>query len=169
MTVEMALTQGKKTIVDKEDAVMLAIHNWTAVCGKSANSERWYGRAMIKINGRWRGLWLARFLMGEPKGLCVDHINGDTLDNRRSNLRIVTRQQNNLNRHVAWGSSKFRGVSRNKGRKKWEAVISLDKKQKHLGYFKTEEEAAKVYDKEAKKLFGEFACLNFTTPTPNGG
>ncbi len=92
----------------------------------------------------------------------IDHKNRNRLDNRRSNFRPATHQQNlrnaiwtNLNK-----SSKFKGVSWDSERKRWRACIVVDKHQKLLGRFKIEEDAAKAYNAAATKLFGEFAVLN---------
>jgi hypothetical protein len=102
-------------------------------------------------------------LMGAERGREVDHINGDTLDNRRSNLRICGHLENgcNLRKWSTPTTSKYKGVSSRQG--KWRAYISPKGRQKHLGTFDSEIEAAKAYDEAAKKLFGNFACLNFST------
>jgi len=102
-----------------------------------------------------------RFIMKPPDDLVVDHIDGNGLNNTRANLRICTYQQNIFNRK-GWGKdSKYKGVSWDKRSKKWRAKIRYNSKDKHLGVFEDEIEAAKEYDKEAAKLFGEFAYLNF--------
>jgi hypothetical protein len=91
----------------------------------------------------------------------VDHINANGLDNRRSNLRVVTRQGNNANQRKTRGSSRFKGVSWDKEKKLWRASIKIDQKSKFLGRFHEEESAAKVYDEAAIIAFGEFARTNF--------
>lgn len=91
----------------------------------------------------------------------VDHIDGNPLNNQKSNLRVVTQQQNNWNQHKVTGTSQYKGVCWDKRAKKWMAYVSLDRKQKHLGYFTDEKEAAKAYDEAAKEHFGEYAKLNF--------
>lgn len=89
----------------------------------------------------------------------VDHINGNRSDNRISNLRNATRAQNLANRHVRNGASKFIGVSRvGNG---WAAHSSKGNKTVYGGYFESEEDAARGYDKLASRLHGEFASLNF--------
>ncbi len=94
----------------------------------------------------------------------LDHINRNRLDNRKCNLRPCNRGLNAMNRSKRTGcTSKYKGVSyslRNKTNP-WIAYISLKCKRQHLGYFKTPEEAALVYDKNAKEKFKEFAVLNF--------
>lgn len=92
-------------------------------------------------------------------GLVADHINQNTLDNRRQNLRISNKQLNGMNRPGNNPRSGFKGVTFSYG--KWNASISIKGKRLNLGYFKDKVEAAKFYDKKAKELFGEHAYLNF--------
>lgn len=92
----------------------------------------------------------------------VDHKDRDRLNNQRENLRSGTSAQNNQNRSKVDGkSSKFKGVSYYAPTDRWKATIYRDKKWYYLGYFLSEIEAALAYDVEAKRLFGEFAVLNF--------
>ncbi len=92
----------------------------------------------------------------------VDHINGCCTDNRRQNLRLVSRTQNMMNRHVKRGrSSGFKGVYLHKHSGRWRASIGLDGKKIHLGGYATPDEAARCYDAAARQHFGAFARLNF--------
>lgn len=94
------------------------------------------------------------------KGFQVDHINHDKLDNRKSNLRIVTQQQNLMNRKVFKNNKTgFKGVS--VYGEKYRASIRKNGKREYLGFFKNPIDAAKAYDKRAIELFGEYAVLNF--------
>lgn len=107
-----------------------------------------------------RGLRLSRVIMQPPRGMVVDHINGDTLDNRRANLRVVTSQANSRNRaKQSQCSSRYKGVCFVAGR--WSAYIYSDYKQYRLGRFTSETEAAAAYDAAARERFGECAALNF--------
>ena len=99
--------------------------------------------------------------MGAPEHLLVDHIDHNGLNNCRSNLRLSTMAQNVRNTISRGGSSKYKGVHWCKRSKKWTGQICFNGKGHHLGGFRDEIEAAKAYDKRAKELHGEFACLNF--------
>jgi hypothetical protein len=99
--------------------------------------------------------------MNAPKGMIVDHINRNGLDNRKANLRLATISENCRNRGIRKGaSSKFKGVHWCNTRKKWLVGIKLNGHRKHLGSFDNEIKAAKAYDEAAKKYHGQFATLN---------
>ena len=153
------LTQGQFALVDNEDYEELNKWKWHAY------KNRYGGFAAIRNKGKWphqQGVSMHRAVMGYPKGLQVDHRNHNTLDNRKSNLRICTNSQNSMNRVLYENtSSQYKGVYRNKNAKKWRTCIEHNGKKIHLGLFTNEVEAAKTYNKAAKELFGEFAYLNF--------
>ena len=152
---KIKLTWGKWAIVDAEDYERVSIYNWCAV----QNGRNWYANSLQRDGAI---LSMHRKVANAPKGLMVHHINHDGLDNRRSNLRICTYLQNLLNnRPKHGGTSKYKGVVWCKTRKKFRARITLNRKSIHLGYFKSETDAAKAYDKKARELFGEYAYLNF--------
>jgi len=98
-----------------------------------------------------------------PEGMVVDHINHDGMDNRKANLRAATHSQNLCHRrkHSGTKSSKYKGVHWHKFNKRWAARITFKKKTINLGYFRNEIDAAKAYDRAARKYHGEFASLNF--------
>tara|TARA_R110000751_G_scaffold207745_1_gene311540 strand:+ start:198 stop:683 length:486 start_codon:yes stop_codon:yes gene_type:complete len=100
---------------------------------------------------------LHRILMGEPEDLVVDHINRDPLDNRRENLRIVSRQENQMNLSMKkTNKSGITGVSWHKDANKWRADIAYKYKHIYLGYFDTLEEARKAREDAEEEYFGEF-------------
>lgn len=103
-----------------------------------------------------------RAIMNPPKGMHIDHIDMDTLNNQRSNLRVCTHQENLRNRESAKGSSsKYKGVCWDKSRHKWFASIKMDVgKQLNLGRYDSELTAADAYNQKAQELFGDFARLN---------
>ena len=140
------LTQGKFTKVDNDDFDRLKDICWA------------FGANMYVRNDSFGSLH--RYIMNAPDGMDVDHINHDTLDNRKNNLRICTRQQNLWNTKP-YGSCKYKGVCWDKHRNKWLSYVTFENKFITLGRFNTEEEAARAYDTKAKELFGEFAYLNF--------
>jgi len=111
-------------------------------------------------NDGYKFLQLHRFLLKPDSKLCVDHINGDKLDNTRENLRICTNQENSMNQHNIFGISKYKGVSWHKRDNKWTSRITVNYKSIYLGYFKSEEEAAKAYNEAAIKYHGAYAKLN---------
>jgi len=121
-------------------------------------------RNVVLPDGRRGRQSLHRLLL--PTALHIDHINRDGLDNRRANLREVTPRQNSLNSGPRGGESRFKGVSRyfvRKGRptERWVATIGCLGEHRSLGHYATEEEAARVYDAEARRLFGAYAYTNF--------
>lgn len=105
-----------------------------------------------------------RLILGlsDPK-ILGDHADGNGLNNTRGNLRVCTSSQNQMNSRGKRGSSsRFKGVCWNKEMGKWQANIAISKKQKYLGLFENEIDAASEYDKMAIILFGEFAKPNFS-------
>ena len=103
-----------------------------------------------------------RQIMIAPEGFVVDHIDGNSLNNRKTNLRICTQAQNIHNSRPRRNrSSKYKGVFWDKVNKKWSTNIRKGDKRIYLGGFDDEIEAAIAYDRKAAELFGEFAYLNF--------
>jgi hypothetical protein len=103
-----------------------------------------------------------RVLLNAPASLHVDHVNGNGLDNQRSNIRLATPGENQHNGRLRKNnSSGFKGVSWVTRDKRWQVSIWLGGKQRALGRFQNLEDAARAYDNAARELFGEFARLNF--------
>jgi hypothetical protein len=153
------LTKGKAAIVDDADYEWLVKFKWFA---SSAPSGRFYAMRNVPSDvRRQKKLRMHRAITGCDNGLDVDHINGDSLDNRRGNLRICTRSQNQCNRgKTRVGTSGFKGVSWFKGKSRWRAAIRLDGRSKHLGYYDSKVSAAIAYNIAAVQMHGEFARLN---------
>jgi hypothetical protein len=150
-----------KIIIDPEDLPIILGRNWRLVRSK-------YQQGLIgypKGGPKGQDEYLHRLIMNTPKGLDTDHIDGNHLDNRKSNLRVCTKAQNQHNRHRAHGLSKFKGVSWHTKTKKWQARVALNGKRIHIGVFDSEIEAAKAYDQKARELYGDFARPNFERKT----
>ena len=140
-------------LVDPEDRHWLDDHAWTIT--KSSNAPYY---VQLRVNGRY--VQLHRLILEAPAGV-IDHRNGNGLDNRRSNLRPATHQQNAFNSAPQRGRrSPFKGVDWHQGRQKWRARIKFNRREVTLGYFGDELDAARAYDEAAGDLFGEFARLN---------
>jgi hypothetical protein len=107
------------------------------------------------------GILMHRLIIDAPKGIFVDHIDGNPLNNKRSNLRLATNMENLRNMKKIRGISRYKGVSLLKKGNRWISYIRVNTKLEHLGSFKTEIEAAVAYDMAAIDKFGEYASLNF--------
>jgi len=155
---KIPLTQGRFAKVDPEDYIWLSQFRWHCKINKNAV----YAVRTETCSGRSKRIYMHRLIANTPANLVCDHINHDGLNNRKANLRNCTIKQNNANsRCAAWATSKYKGVSWNKKFEKWTAYIKKDVRQFNLGSFEEESEAALVYDRKARELFGEFAYLNF--------
>lgn len=169
------LSRGMVTFIDDADYEELNKYKWYAAPsgagakGKNPYRKYFYAGRNFRLSPNKRTtIFIHRILLNAQPGQVCDHINGNTLDNRRENLRIVTTSQNAMNsdRPSSRRVSKYRGVSPSASKKRsWTAQtmqrLNGKTNRYHLGTFKTEVEAAKAYDEKAKELFGEFARLNF--------
>lgn len=146
---KIILTQGKFALVDDEDFKWLNQWKWCFAGGYAVRS----------CNGKT--VYMHRVIMSVPKDKEVDHVDGNKLDNRKFNLRLVTHQQNifNCSSHKN-STSKFRGISWEKGKNRWRGDIQIDGHNIFLGYFQKEIDAAKVWNEKAKELFGEYVKVN---------
>lgn len=148
---------GKVAIIDDEDYELIKNYAWYPYTNTSNN---FYAAARNKDN---RMVLFHRIIMGltHGDGLWVDHINGNGLDNRRCNLRLVTPAQNMYNIRGFGKTSRYKGVSYVPKSNRWVAQIGHNNTHKYLGLYVNEVDAAKSYDKAAMKLFGEYARPNF--------
>lgn len=150
------LTRGKFSKIDIEDAERVGQFNWFYKKGYAARSSR-------ALEGSYCHQYLHRFINNTPDGFETDHIDGDPLNNRRTNLRPVTRTQNlqNMRKRKTLSSSKFKGVYFDRHYKQpWKAQIAAKGERIYLGNFPSEEAAARAYDYAAGHVFGEYARLN---------
>jgi len=150
------LTLGRFAIVDAEDYEELAQWKWFfSPRAKTGYAGSYQSRCKKKV-------WMHRQIMKAPKGLYVDHIDGNGLNNRKSNLRLCTPAQNSQNAGPRANCySRYKGVTWHKTNKKWEPKIMANGKKYNLGSFKNETDAAVAYDRRAEILHAEFAYLNF--------
>jgi HNH endonuclease len=160
------LSRGLVGIVDADDFDRVSQFKWHAI--KRPRDGRFHVMRSSKSDGVRKTIYLHRWLMDAPIGMEVDHKNGDGLDNRRENLRICTRAQNarNFRRDSPRKSSRFHGVSWDRRYKRWLVVICAGDgmsraKQKYIGRYRDETEAALAYDAAARTYHGEFAVTNF--------
>jgi predicted CoA-substrate-specific enzyme activase len=154
------LGEGIFALVSPLDFYRLNKFHWYAEIKK----EHIYAARNVITSGKKKIIFaMHREIMNFPSGLLVDHKNGNTLDNRRANLRIATRLQNNCNRRKTKSktSSRFIGVCFHKSQKRWCANIRHNGKKLWLGSFVSEIDAARAYDAAALKYHGQFARLNF--------
>lgn len=136
--------KGKFALIDDCDFERVSNYMWYLSQGyPTTNLGHGRGnRVPIKLH---------RFILNPPKGQSIDHINQDPLDNRRENLRYCTKSQNAIN------SSKYKGYYYFKQCKRWCVQIQVNSKTKHIGLYKTEEEAREARKKAELEYFGEFA------------
>ena len=136
---EIVTARGQRYVIDLEDVEKVSGRSWRSVGGYAGNGST--------------TVYLQRFLLDAPKGMQVDHIDGDPSNNRRSNLRLCTRAQNSQNqrRHLD-NASGYKGVCWHKASRKWHAQLS----RKSVGLFDTAEQAKAAYDAAAERLFGDF-------------
>lgn len=155
------LTKGYCALISAEDTDLLAQNTWTAFCG--AGGKVYAARkAWVAGTGKADTVLLHRVVAAPPAGMVVDHINRDTLDNRRLNLRTCLQAQNTKSRIGSRrsGSSSFKGVCFDKQTGRWRASIAPNRTTINIGRFDTQEDAARAYDKAALLHFGEFALTN---------
>lgn len=142
------LTQGKFTLIDESDMGVLGARKWHAI----KNKNRFYA-----VSSKPKFTQLHRAILDAKRGELVNHINGDGLDNRRSNIRVCTAGGNAHNQKLhSNNTSGFKGVQFSKSKQRWFSIIA----QKICGYFRNPVDAALAYDRAAIEMFGDFAMTN---------
>lgn len=152
----LPLTRGLHAIVDEADFDWLSQWKW---CASSHRGGRSYATRRSRRDALT--FYMHREIVVPLAGLVVDHINGNALDNRRSNLRQATFSQNAANTRVVQSATGYRGVIFNRRRGLFAARCTVDGKRNWLGYFHAAEDAARAYDAFLLKAFGAYASLNF--------
>ena len=154
---KISLTQGQYAVVDDEDFVWLSKYKWFARYDKKG--QRFYATRGVYNGKNMSCVWMHREILDTPKWVLTDHINHDTLDNRKKNLRCASHTENLRNARLRKDSkSGYKGVS--KHGKKWRAYINVYGQRRCLGSYVDILSAARAYNKVALKMFGEFAQPN---------
>ena len=170
MIIESKRWGTHKILIDKEDLELVSQYKWFLFGRKDRGNKPIYAIARV---GK-KQISMHRLIMGCPEGMFVIHVNGNRFDNRKENLQILSTREHyhnigsignttqaalNSGQRVRRNQTGLIGVTDMKKLKikKWRAKIE----RKHIGYYKTAEEAARAYDAKAKELYGEFARLNF--------
>lgn len=152
------ILHGQFAVVDASDLPVANLYPyWTS---HKTRSGTIYVRTSIFTDGKKKEIQLGRLLLGLKSGDIrqADHKNGNGLDNRRSNLRIATNQQNCCNKtYGGFGISRLKGVTWHAPTRQWRARIGVGMKRLHLGLFPTKEAAFKAYRAAQKQYHGEFA------------
>lgn len=159
MIAELPLVRGGVAIIDEADLPLVGSRAWTLSPARSPSTS--YVVASTTLNGETTVPRLHRVILGAKPGQSVDHINGNGLDNRRSNLRICTHAENMRNRRRNYNNkSGYKGVTPDRNGR-YRVNIGIDGKFIALGCYASPEEGAWAYDRAAVEHFGPFARLNF--------
>jgi hypothetical protein len=155
---KIELTRGMHAIIDDDDYALVSKFKWYAhVCGGQTNHRKYYAKRRVYTSGRNSFIMsMESFLIGKIQGMVIDHIDGDSLNNSRSNLRHCT-QAENLRNIKKPG---IKGVCFRKNSKRYAARIGVFGKTIQIGTFDSKIEAARAYDAAAVSLYGEFASTN---------
>ncbi len=156
---QIKLTQDKVALVDDEDFETLNKYKWH-YSRYSPHFENGYAKRR-NPNGKPALIRMQHMILPLKKGYMVDHKNGNGLDNRRENLRLVTKSQNMMNCGLQRNNkSGYKGVCWHESNKKWRAQIFVNGRQYFLGLFKNKKDAARAYNDAAPHYHGEYAYLN---------
>jgi hypothetical protein len=156
---EIQLTQGKVALVD--DDMYEYLNQWKWYANKLGNN--FYAVRNLRINKKYVcSILMHRLVANNNSKMHTDHLNGNSLDNRKENLRICNTSENLMNQKKAVNNkSGYKGVGKyDNNKSKFRSTISYNGKSINLGYYKTIKEAAKAYNEAAIKYHGEFANLN---------
>lgn len=149
------LGRGGVALIDALDASLVGRWSWRGV----QKSNTYYAKRSMRIAGSSKSSTqsMHRLIMNPPEGMVVDHINGNGLDNRRSNLRVCTQGENLRCKKVVKSSTGVRGVSLTRNGERYVAQCSLNGRSKVIGVFDTLAEASEAYYRRAREIHGDFA------------
>ena len=149
--------KGYEVIISACDVERVKAHGWYKNTSKKFKGGPYFA---YRSPGDGKNISLHRFIMNCPPDMYVDHINCNTLDNRRSNLRICNRAENSKNRRKNKNStSGYKGVFWDKNFLEWAAYICVNRKRIYLGRFNNPEKAYEAYVAASQKYHGEFGCI----------
>jgi len=157
---KITLTQGKHAIVDDEDFKELNRHKW---CANKFGHSFYACRGMYDPKTqKTKTILMHRVILDAPTGTICDHVNRNGLDNRKTNLRFCTKEQNSHNSKInIKNKSGYKGVSWDKNRKKWVVRMKINGFYKFIGRFTDKEKAIGAYHSRARKNHGEFFIDNY--------
>lgn len=161
------LSNGALVKVDDSDFDWLSRWNWHAV----GNPGKRYAKRFERRGAGVRvAISMHRELVGAGLGEQVDHVDGDSLNNQRANLRLCDHRGNHRNarKQAKPSASRFKGVAWMKSLRRWQVRITVDGKKLFLGYTDSDEKGARMYDEAARLHHGEFACVNFPCEGEHG-
>lgn len=167
---KLTTDNGYTFMIDDMDYLIVSKYHWIGWVSQKRLSDGSLGVPHVYVyahfykNNKDSQLLLHRLIMDAPSDRQVDHIDGNGLNNCKSNLRLCTLPQNLMNKcKKPTNTTGYKGVYRHKGTRKWRAQISTNNRAMHLGSFTTKEQAALAYNAAAFKYYGEFAKLNQLT------
>lgn len=163
MSLTIPLTRGYVAIVDREDYERLSKFNWQALVRKRGTI---YATRAEYGNGAKRMIYMHREIVGAQRGVEIDHIDGNGLNNTRANLRLATRSQNSCNARYS-SQSGVRGVHKIVSIR-YQASVGVNRKHYYLGTWGTVDDACRAYDAAAVALQGEFAITHFYSGPKSG-
>jgi hypothetical protein len=154
---------GYKVLIDDEDFEKVSRYKWHVKRSYLKRTGNYYFTTRPYINGKRGSIALHHYIFGDPpEGLYLDHINRNTLDNRKGNFRFTTPQQNKYNQKCRKDSTTgYKGVGVQTHCPKYIVKIVYDGKRHSLGTYSDPIEAARVYDRKALEVYGEYAATNF--------
>lgn len=153
---EIVCLRGEKALVDDQDFDVLNLYSWRLSHGYVVRSE-----GNTRKKGSYKTFYMHRVIMKPNNGQIIDHINMNTLDNRRENLRFCTKTENGRNSAVRKNNILgTKGIYYDLSRRKYRTSISVNKKQIFIGRFNTVEEAIIAYKSAVTMYFKDFAQLN---------
>lgn len=151
------ISQGYECTIDDEDFQFINSHKWKVLRSR----KRIYASYSYGEKGN-KSMLMHRLILDAKKGEYVDHINGNTLDNRRENLRLCTNSENLGNRGKQTNNTTgYKGVYKTESPLYYRCAIRKDNMVYCLGTLKDKEKCAKLYDAASLHFYGEFAYLNF--------